>query len=131
MQLDTIENVSVVEQLQSTFATHTRTHAEHLAKDYIIENPKEVADFIGDNLFLLEILEEIPAKIKQHFGNEQKFSLQFFPDPEDVNSHRLRVNVQSESAKEARQIMDKLDEDWWIDNEVRSDSKILITPEYV
>jgi hypothetical protein len=131
MQLDTIENTTVVEVLQGTFATHTRTHAEHLAKDYIIENPKEVADFIGDNLFLLQLLEEIPTKIRTHFGKEQELILQFFADPEDVNWHRLLVSVQTKSAKDSRPKLDKFDEDWWIDNEERSDSKILINLEFV
>ncbi len=131
MQIEVLENPPIVEVLQNGFATHTRTHAEHLAKDYVIKNPKEVADFIGDNLFLLQLLEEIPAKIRTYFGKKQELILQFFADPEDVNWHRLLVCVKTKSAKDSRPKLDKFDEDWWIDNEQRSASKILINLEFV
>jgi hypothetical protein len=132
MQLDPIENISVIEQLQSTFATHTRTHAEHLAKDYIIENPKEVADFIGDNLFLLEILEEIPNKIYRYFGNNQNLALKVSSEPDFPDSKELWVSVLTKlSAQESRQMMDNFDENWWLENLDRADCKLNITLKYV
>lgn len=132
MQTDTIQNISIVEQLQNTFASHTRTHAEHLAKDYIIKNPQEVADFIGENLFLLELLEEIPARIRKYFGKEQELTLEFFLDPEDVNWHRLWVRIPTKlPVSEAMLKLTKFDENWWIDNEERSNSKITIRSEYL
>ena len=131
MQLDTIENVSVVEQLQSTFATHTRTHAEHLAKDYIIKNPKEVAEFIGENLFLLELLEQIPEQIRKIFGDEQDLKLEFFFDPEDQNYHRLSIGVPTKSElKKSSSLLQEFDENWWFKNERKSLSKILIDLEF-
>lgn len=127
MQTDTIQNNSVVEQLQNGFAARTRTHAEHLAKDYIIKNPQEVADFIGENLFLLELLEEIPAKIRKYFGKKQELILQFFADPEDPNYHRLSVGIPAKTKLEKSSLLLKeFDENWWFDNERKSHSKILI-----
>ena len=127
MQTNTIQNTSIVEQLQSTFATHTRTHAEHLAKDYIIKNPPEVADFIGENLFLLELLEEIPAQIRKHFGKSQELILQFFSDPEDPNYHRLSIGIPTKKDIEnSSALLKKFDENWWFANERKSHSKILI-----
>ena len=132
MQLDTIENVSVVEQLQSTFATHTRTHAEHLAKDYIIKNPKDVAEFIGENLFLLELLEEIPEQIRKIFGDVQSLKLEFFFDPEDQNYHRLSVGIPTKSELEkSSSLLKEFDENWWFKNERKSLSKILIDLEFI
>lgn len=127
MQTDTIQNNSVVEQLQNGLAAHTRTHAEHLANDYIIKNPQEIADFIGENLFLLELLEEIPAKIRKYFGKKQELILQFFADPEDPNYHRLSVGIPTKTKLEKSSLLLKeFDENWWFDNERKSHSKILI-----
>ncbi|NJM52738.1 MAG: hypothetical protein HC846_04680 [Blastocatellia bacterium] len=127
MQTGTSENTSVIEQLQNTFAAHTRTHAEHLAKDYLIKNPKEVAEFIGENLFLLELLEEIPARIRKYFGKSQELILQFFADPEDPNYHRLWVGIPTKNDSENSSfLLKEFDENWWFINERKSQSKILI-----
>lgn len=131
MQLDTIENISVAEQLQNTFATHTRTHAEHLAKDYDIKNPQKVGDFIGENLFLMEILEEIPYQIRRYFGVEQKIILLFFLDPEDPTAHCLHVRVPTTSGIEARQSLEKFGADWWNENEINCDFKIFVNLDFV
>jgi hypothetical protein len=132
MQLETSDNLAVADVLQNTFATHTRTHAEHLAKDYIIKKPKDVGEFVSENLYLLDLLEEIPLKLKKFFGENQELSLEFFLDPEDVNWHRLQVKIQTElSVNEAMAKLNNFDEEWWIDNEERSNSKVTIRLEYV
>jgi hypothetical protein len=132
MQTDTIQNNSVVEQLQNGLAAHTRTHAEHLAKDYIIKNPQEVFDFIGENLFLLELLEEIPTQIFLYFGKNQKLNLEILREPDFPDSKELWVSVLTEiSAQESRQLMDKFDENWWLKNLDRADCKLNVTLKYV
>jgi hypothetical protein len=132
MNLETTGNISVIEQLQNSFATHTLTHAEHLAKDYVIKNPSEVADFIGENLFLLELLEEIPDQIFRCFGYNQKLRLEILSEPDFPDSIELWVSVLTElSALESRQIMDKFDENWWLDNLDRADCKLNVTVKYV
>lgn len=132
MQTDTIQNNSVVEQLQNALAAHTRTHAEHLAKDYIIKNPPEVADFIGENLFLLDLLEEIPAQIRKVFGKKQELILEFFWNPEDPTWHQLHVLLPTKlSVDEAFSMMEKFDDAWWLDNFARADMKLQILKEYI
>lgn len=103
-----------------------------LASEYEIRNPAEVAAFIGKNLFLLNLLEEIPAQIRKYFGAEQKLVLQFFLDPEDASWQRLHVLVPTRlKYKEARPLMDKFSEEWWLDNLIRADSKLLILRELI
>ncbi len=132
MQLETLENVSVVEQLQSTFATHTRTHAEHLAQDFIIKKPKEVGEFVSENLYLLDLLEEIPSRIYNYFGANQQLELRVSHEPEFPNSSELWVDILTKlSAKEATQILDKFDADWWLENMERANSKLNITLEFI
>lgn len=134
--MQTLENANqtskVVELLQNGFASQTLKHAEHLAKDYEIHNPKEVGEFLGNNLFLLDLIGEIPSQIRKYFGKKQKLVLEFFLDPEDPNWHRLHILVPTNSSvDEARTLMDKFDENWWLDNEPRSNSKIMVNLRYV
>ncbi len=132
MQLDTIENVSVVEQLQNTFATHTRTHAEHLAKDYIIKKPKEVAEFVSENLYLLDLIEEIPTRISTYFGENQSLALRVSHEPEFPNSSELWVEILTKlSAKKAMPILYRFDEEWWLENLDRARYKLNITVKFI
>lgn len=132
MQTETLENSGIVEVLQNGFASHTRTHAEVLARDYEIRNPEKVGEFIGKNLFLIDLLEEIPAQIRKFFGNEQKLILDFFWNPEDPTWHQVHVLVPTKlSIDEAFATMEKFDEAWWLENFGRADMKLQILREYI
>lgn len=125
-------NSAVADVLQNGFASRTRTHAEILARDYEIKNPAQVAEFIGENLFLLELLEEIPSEIFVYFGNDQRLQLEILSEPDFPGSKELWVSVLTElSAQEARQIMDKFDQNWWLGNLDRADCKLNIALKYV
>ncbi len=134
--MENLESVNsssaVADVLQNGFALHTRTHAEILARDYEIKNPAQVAEFIGENLFLLELLEEIPSEIFVHFGNNQRLQLEILSEPDFPDSKELWVSVLTElSAQKARQIMDKFDQNWWLGNLDRADCKLNIALQYV
>lgn len=132
MQYETLENLAVVDVLQSSFVLHTRTHAEHLAKDYNIKKPKEVADFIGGNLFLLEVLEEIPAQISLYFGESQKLALKVSYEPEVPRSSEIWIEILTElSAKEATNLLEKFDENWWLENMDRTDGKLNVALKFI
>lgn len=125
--LESVSGSAIADVLQNGFAAHTRTHAEILARDYEIKNPEQVAEFIGENLFLLDLLEEIPAQIRKIFGDEQNLKLEFFLDPEDANYHRLSVVIPTSAELEkSSSLLQKFDENWWFANERKSRSKILI-----
>ncbi|MCU0240547.1 MAG: hypothetical protein MUC29_13990 [Pyrinomonadaceae bacterium] len=132
MQLETLDNLAVADVLQNTFATHTRTHAEHLAKDYIIKNPKEVGEFVSENLYLLDLLEEVPSRIYNYFGDNQKLALRVSHEPEFPNSSELWVDILTKlPATEATTLLDKFDEEWWLDNLERTNYKLNITLEFI
>lgn len=102
-----------------------------LAHEYEIRNPAEVAEFLSENLFLLDLLKEIPAQIRKVFGDEQNLKLEFFLDPEDVDYHRLAVGVPTKKKLEkSSALLKKFDENWWFANERKSQSKILIDLEF-
>lgn len=125
--LESEKSSAIADVLQNGLASHTRSHAETLARDYDIKNPEQVAEFIGENLFLLDLLEEIPAQIRKVFGEEQGLKLEFFLDPEDPNYHRLAVAIPTKAEfAESSSLLQKFDEEWWFANERKSRSKILI-----
>jgi hypothetical protein len=136
MQPQTVKSANqtsvVVELLQNGFVSQTLKRAKNLAKDYEILNPKEVGEFIGNNVFLLDLLDEIPIQIRKRFGKRQKLSLHFVLDPEDPTWHRIHVIVPTKlDFKKAFATMERFDEEWWFDNGVRANSKLMVLLEYL
>ncbi|MCY7346394.1 MAG: hypothetical protein LH614_09275 [Pyrinomonadaceae bacterium] len=102
-----------------------------LAREYEIRNPSEVAKFLSENLFLLDLLKEIPAQVRKVFGDEQNLKLEFFLDPEDPNYHRLILGIPTKTeAEKSSSLLKEFDENWWFANERKSRSKILIDLEF-
>lgn len=113
---------------------HNRTleQINFLAREYEIRNPPEVAAFLSENKSLIDLLEAIPTQIRKHFGAEQKLKLLFFLDPEDVGYHRLYVLIPTQlSVTESSALLEKFDQQWWLQNERKSFSKILVDLEFV
>ena len=128
--LESVKSSAIADVLQNGLASHTRSHAETLARDYDIKNPEQVAEFIGENLFLLDLLEEIPVQIHRFFGSDRNLKLEFFWNPEDPTWHQLHIFVPTNlSAKESFSAMENFEENWWLDNFARSDMKIQIFEE--
>jgi len=117
----------VAELIDREIHAKTLEQINVLAREYEIRNPSKVAEFLSDNLFLLDLLKEIPVQIRKIFGDEQNLKLEFFLDPEDPNYHRLTIGIPTETkAEKSSSLLKKFDETWWFDNERKSRSKILI-----
>lgn len=118
---------AVAELIDREIHQKTLEQINVLACEYEIRNPSEVAEFLSENLFLLDLLKEIPAQIRKVFGKKQKLTLEFFLDPEDSTWHRLFVRLPTKfEAEETHKSFDRFKEKWWFDNEDRSKSKIFI-----
>jgi len=103
-----------------------------LAREYEIRNPSEVAAFLSKNKSLIDWLEEIPARIREHFGAGQKLILRFFLDPEDPTVHCLHVRLPTKlETQNARQLLEKFDEQWWNENEINCSFKIFVNLDFV
>ena len=140
MQTETLEKPTakvapvnaVAELIDREIHQKTLEQINVLACEYEIRNPTEVAVFLRDNNFLLDLLEEIPAQIRKVFGKKQNLNLEFFLDPEDPNYHRLSVGIPTKAeVKKSSSLLQKFDENWWFVNERKSRSKILIDLEFV
>lgn len=100
--------------------------------EYEIRDVERVTDFLFKNPALVDLLLEIPARIKEYFGENQKLVLSFWLDPEDPNWHHVQVLVPTKlGAKESVELMDKFDWNWWLDNLDKADSKLSISTEFI
>ncbi|MDQ3714014.1 MAG: hypothetical protein M3388_17600 [Acidobacteriota bacterium] len=135
--LDSISELTRHQSLTAKQIAKSQTKAVNdeitaLPSKYEISNFEEVKSFLSKNRFLISLLEEIPNKIFQYYGGEQKIALEVFYEPDFPQSSKLWVSVLTElSAEEARSIMDKIDEDWWLANINRAKCKLNIGIDYV
>lgn len=103
-----------------------------LAREYEIRNPSKVAEFLSENLFLLDLLKVIPGKLKKFFGKNTKFAVELFAEPESPSSKEIFVLVLTKlDAKEARSKMDEFDRKWWFENLDKANCKLNVSLEYV
>lgn len=140
MQTETLDNQTakvapvnaVAELIDREIHARVLEQINVLAREYEIRNVPEVALFLRDNNFLLDLLAEIPAQIRKVFGKRQKLLLEFFPDPEDSTWHRLFIRIPTKfEVEESHKLFDCFKEKWWFDNEDRSESKIFINLRFV
>lgn len=140
MQTETLEKPTakvapvndVAELIDRKIHAKTLEQINVLAREYEIRNSSKVAEFLSENLFLLDLLKEIPKQIGKIFGNNQELILEFFWNPEDPTWHQIHVLVATKlSAEEVSPLKDKFDNDWWLDNFARADMKLQIIEEFV
>ncbi len=120
------------EQIVASRAKAINNEINALSSKYKISNFEEVKNFLLKNRFLVSLLEEIPNKIYQYFGDSQKLALQVLYEPDFPDSSELWILVMTElSAKEARSIMNKFDKEWWLENLHKANCKLNVGIEYV
>jgi hypothetical protein len=120
------------EQIVASQIKSINNEINALPSKYEISNFEEIKNFLSRNRFLISLLEEISNKIYQYYGSEQRIALEVFYEPNFPQSSELWISVLTElSAEEARSIMDKLDEDWWLENINRAKCRLNIGIDYV
>ncbi len=121
--------------LEQIAKVHIKTIEEEFssfARFYEIARVEDVKGFISRNSFLTSLLKEIPNKIHQYFGNNQRLALEVRYEPDFPSSSELWILVLTElPAKEARSIMNKFDKDWWLKNLNKANCKLNVGIEYV
>lgn len=140
MQTETLENPTaklapindVAELIDREIHSKTLEQVNVLAREYEIRNPSEVARFLGENTFLLDLLEEIPPVLKKFFGSKSNFALELLSEPDFPSSREIFILVLTEEkAEQARNKMNKFDEKWWLKHLDRARCKLNISLEYV
>lgn len=121
-----------LEQIAESRINALNEKIQALSSSYEINNFEELKLFLSKNRLLISLIEEIPNKIYQYYGRDQKISLEIFYEPDFPQSAELWVSVLTElSAEEARSAMNKFDKEWWLENLSRADCKLNIGIEYV
>jgi len=91
-----------------------------------------LGSFLRKNRFLVPLLREIPEKIYDYFGKEQKLSLKISFESDSLQLAELWVSILTELlANEVLPILDRFDEEWWLENMNRADSKLNITLKFI
>lgn len=116
--------------LQSPALSGNGTDA--LSSLYHLEEPDLIAEFVQQNSFLVELLAEAPRHLNSVFGADTELALQLSQDPEDVDSRELFINILTTlSAQDAFPLLERLDDEWWLDVSGRVDGKLNIRLRYV
>lgn len=90
--------------------------AEILRQFYTLRNESEIINFTDDRPHLSAVLLEAFGKINEYFGYGVELILELTTDPDDEEARDLFVRiVPTVPFKDALQLLDKLDADWWLD----------------
>jgi hypothetical protein len=96
---------------------------------YIFKQPKEIESYLWNNQFLLDILFEAYEQIIDIFGKNVELHLELHRDYEEDFEELFIVIKSSFSTAVAREMMDKLDETWFLDILDKTRGKLCITEE--
>jgi hypothetical protein len=120
------------EQLAKSRSKFINEKLTFLADKYEIGDLAEIKNFLTKNRFLITQLEEIPEKIAEYFGINQRLSLKVTHETGFPHYGELWISILTElSVDEAFQNLEKFDHEWWLDNLERTNFKINISLEYI
>ncbi len=102
-----------------------------LEQFYGFREKSEILLFLEKKQFLLSLLEDAYINIRSYFPASDLF-LEVVIDPEIPNERQLVIFIAiKENAEEASEALDKLDENWWMDNMDRAQGSLCITLEFI
>lgn len=108
-------------------STLDRTEIESLEKLYSFKEPQAVYNFLESYPFLVPLLQEAQVEIRKHFPNSRLF-LKYVTDPE-ISNPELAIYItrpENMDVEERIDLLERLDDDWWLDAEPRSQGKMFI-----
>ncbi|MCL0073755.1 hypothetical protein M1O50_02560 [Dehalococcoidia bacterium] len=94
------------------------------------DSEAEVIQFIKDHSVLLNILFEAPGHIFSIFGRDVLLYLELHRDPtEDFECLFITIRT-SLSSEESLNLLDRLDEEWWldVDDDISNILEIMVRP---
>lgn len=98
---------------------------------YIIDNYSEVTTFLNKHYSLIETLMEIPLQIERIFGkNIKELLLVLDRDPEEDFEGLTILVMTDRSPETSLDLLDKFDEEWWLDldAEIRNKLTVMVRP---
>ena len=102
----------------------------HLNELYTLVSPTDlVSEFLAENKYLVKLLKEARRQIARYFGAETKPLLELVYIPESDILDKIWVLIPTKVA--ALPILDRLDEEWWLDACLEAKGNMNIKLEYV
>ena len=93
-------------------------------------NPARIGPYIEDKDYLGELLVQAVIVIRLLFG-ELPLALEYVDDPEAEGDDGLELHISGlVSADEALSVLDRLDEEWWLDALPLARGRLSITAEF-
>jgi tetratricopeptide (TPR) repeat protein len=99
---------------------------------FVFQNPAQIVTFVFDNQFLLGLLREAHRHIHGIFGSDTQLSLRLWPDPDYEDAQTLYIEILTKmSVDDAFPLLERLDEEWWIDTSEQASGKLNIKLQYI
>jgi hypothetical protein len=95
-----------------------------------IHQPDAVEEFLAAHDFLLPLIEEARAKIAEYFGAETPLTLAVRFHPDDGTSELFLYIKSALPVVEAREVLDRLAWDWWLDEMPRAHNRMMLSLGY-
>jgi len=127
------ENVvaTIVGKSEQTFSVYPTREMATLESLYDLRDRSQVMTFVACNLFLIPLLQQIPEKIEEYFGERSHLFLEVITDQEEENDKELVVFIRiSLSPSEAFVKLKTFDRDWWLDVLAYTRGKLLVHVEF-
>ncbi len=99
---------------------------------YVFRGQEEVLEFLERYPFLVSLLIETHSKIENYFELYPQVFLEVFTDPEAIDDRQLVASIRTNlTPNEVLDKLDRLDEEWWLDNMDRARGKFCIDVEFL
>ncbi len=121
------KNPRVVKEASVVFKS--KKEREPLEDIYTFENPPDVERFLRTHKYLIEILFEAGEQIRRIFGEVVNLSLELHHDPEEDFEGLFIIIKTNLSPEESLDLLDKFDEEWWLDVDASISKKLEVTVE--
>ncbi|MEM6612681.1 MAG: hypothetical protein AAF652_10595 [Cyanobacteria bacterium P01_C01_bin.72] len=108
----------VVELNQAKQHHHQPQGIEEIGRNFYLDNPTEITNYLVANAALIPILQDAHCQIRQVFKSQAKLSLKLCCDPDvpDWNQLTLSIHVGCDAQVERIcSLKESLDDNWWID----------------
>lgn len=133
------ETIKIFDLLQDISPLIEKRRREYLKQEfnslsslYEFREQENIENFILKNDFLFNILKEARIQIRKVFGENTRLALKISSELEPISSEELWILILTElTAKEAFPLLEKFDENWWLDNLGKANAKLNIRLEYI
>jgi len=124
------EHDRTMQELLESEVADLKAEMTMLSRDYGVRNDSNLAEFLGEHPDLFGLLRQARQKIREYFGSDAEVQLDLTADPDDRSSRELFLRIISKlRTKDALRILDRLDEEWWLNASLASQGNMNITVE--